>query len=53
MSVDLTTRYLGLRLRNPLIASACTLTGRLAATGATVVAISAYQRAHPGAHAWR
>lgn len=27
MSVDLTTQYLGLRLKNPLVASACPLTG--------------------------
>lgn len=29
MSVDLTTRYLGLTLKNPLVVSACTLTGKL------------------------
>jgi dihydroorotate dehydrogenase (fumarate) len=29
MSVDLTTRYLGLNLKNPLVVSACTLSGRL------------------------
>jgi dihydroorotate dehydrogenase (fumarate) len=29
MSVDLSTRYLGLKLRNPLVVSACSLTGQL------------------------
>lgn len=29
MNVDLTTRYLGLDLRNPLVVSACPLTGKL------------------------
>ena len=29
MSVDLTTRYLGLKLKNPLVVSACPLTGKL------------------------
>lgn len=29
MSVDLSTTYLGLKLRNPLVVSACPLTGRL------------------------
>ena len=29
MSVDLTTTYLGLKLKNPLIASASPLTGKL------------------------
>jgi dihydroorotate dehydrogenase (fumarate) len=29
MSVDLTTRYLGLTLRNPVVASACPLTGEI------------------------
>jgi dihydroorotate dehydrogenase (fumarate) len=29
MSLDLTTRYLGLSLKNPLVASACPLTGEL------------------------
>ena len=29
MSVNLSTNYLGLKLRNPIVASACPLTGRL------------------------
>ena len=29
MSVDLSTRYLGLELKNPLVVSACPLTGKL------------------------
>ena len=29
MSIDLTTQYLGLRLKNPLVVSACPLTGEL------------------------
>ena len=29
MNVDLTTRYLGLALANPLVISACSLTGKL------------------------
>lgn len=45
MSVDLTTRYLGLTLKNPLVVSACPLTGdldslrQLAAAGAAAVVL--------------
>ena len=46
MSVDLSTRYLGLELKNPLVVSACTATIGIAGL---VYEIRLHRRAHAAA----